>query len=253
MKFIILITIVLLVIYNFTPSKSKSDLASPITADRKVHIPKVTDVFEYYGDLVLEPYGCFTNIKDKFFIKKINPYSKLKIYDSGIMLSEDDADIDNLVQRVIKNGYDIYGHKIFDKYQSKGYSKITIQELGILGKLAGYNYLSIYKNNEGDRGKIYLTYSPPMDIALPEKYTETEYKKYISKSDLPGYVLTPEKGAYTNDQERAPGKEFACGYPCENNTFIKDGKTRQYMCGSAAYPGIKTPPRWAVYHIAEKI
>jgi hypothetical protein len=35
-------------------------------------------------------------------------------------------------------------------------------------------------------------------------------------------------------------------------TFVENGITKQYMCGSVGYPDIKTPPRFAVYHILEK-
>ena len=215
-----------------------------------VHVPKITDTNEYYNDIRLEPYGCFTNVKDKFFTKKINPYSKLKVMDSGLFLSEE-KDFSDLVKTVIKNGYDIYGNDIMNKYHGKTYNDITIQEMGVLGKLAGYNYLSIYKNNPQDRGKVYLTYSPPMEIALPDKYTQDEYSKNLSKTDLPGYEVTPSKDGYTNERELASGKVLGCGYPCSNNTFTKDNKEYQYMCGSAGYPNIKTPPRYSVYHIKE--
>ena len=235
---IIVLILWLLFVYNST-SKLEED----------VKIPKVTDLNEYYDDIFLEPYGCFTNMKDKFFTKKINPYSKLKIYDSGIFLSDKQEEIIDLIKRVIKNGYDIYGHGIMNKYHGKNYNDITIQELAVLGKLAGYNYISVYKTYQNERAKVLFTYSPPMDVSLPEKYTKAEYEKNLSKSDLPGYVLTANKDAYTNDRDRTPGKELSCGYPCSTKPE-KDNKV--YMCGSVAYPDIKTPPRYSVYHIAEK-
>ena len=75
-------------------------------------------------------------------------------------------------------------------------------------------------------------------------------------SDLPNYTLTPKLNNYTNEEEKAPGKEMSCGYPCLPNnkplTFVENGITKQYMCGSVGYPDIKTPPRFAVYKIVER-
>ena len=211
--------------------------------------PNKSDLTDMYKDIYLEPYGCFSSLDEKIFLKEINKYSNQFIFDSGIVITESEinSNLRDLIKRVMNNGYDKYANKILNKYDSDpdGYSKkISIVEIGTLGKLAGYNYLSIYKINKTTRGKIFLTYSPPMDD-----------KDNKMKSDLPNYTLTPILNNYT-DEEHENGKELACGYPCsENNeplTFTEKGVTKQYMCGSFGYPNIKTPPRFAVYHIAEK-
>ena len=112
--------------------------------------------------------------------------------------------------------------------------------------MAGYNYLSVYKINETTRGKIYLSYSPPMDELMDNKLTKSEK-----------YTLTPVLNKYTNELEKAPEKELSCGYPCMSGdkpeTFVENGVVKQYMCGSAGYPTIKTPSRFAVYKIVETV
>jgi hypothetical protein len=208
-----------------------------------------TDLTDIYKDIYLEPYGCFSSLDEKIFLKEINNYSNKNIFDSGIIISENktDTDLRDLINRVKSNGYDKYANTILAKYNKdpdEFLKKINIIEIGTLGKLAGYSYLSIYKTNEHSLGKIFLTYSPPMD--------NNDNK---TKSDLPTYTLTPILNNYTNEQEQN-GKPLACGYPClQNNeplTFTDNGVKKQYMCGSFAYPNIKTPSRFAVYHIAEK-
>jgi len=222
--------------------------------------PKRTDLNEIYKDISLKPYGCYSSLDEKFFLKKINPYVDTNIFDSGIIISENRRtdDMRELIQRVINNGFEPFAYKMLHKYDSdpNGYSKnMNIIEIGILGKLAGYNFLSVYKIDEHTRGKIYLTYSPPMDDQLEYNYTEKEFNSNLTKPDA-GYTLTPRLNNYTNEEEKAPGKELSCGYPClpydKPLTFEEDGVTKQYMCGSVAYPNIKTPPRFAVYQIVEK-
>uniref|UniRef100_A0A6C0B0N7 Uncharacterized protein n=1 Tax=viral metagenome TaxID=1070528 RepID=A0A6C0B0N7_9ZZZZ len=216
-------------------------------------LPRKTDVTEIYKDISIEPYGCFSSVDEKFFLKEINKYSNKNVFDSGIIISESrrSDDMKELIQQVINNGFDQYGYSMLHKYNNDpdGYSKnMNIKEIGVLGKLAGYNYISVFKIDEHTRGKIYLTYSPPMD---------DENKKHVAVSDVPGFTLTPKLNNYTNEEEKAPGKEMACGYPClpydKPMTFDDNGVTRQYMCGSVAYPDIKSPTRFAVYRIVEKI
>ena len=225
-------------------------------------VPNKTDLSEIYKDISLQPYGCFSSLDEKFFLKQINPYSKGTVFDSGIIISENKraSDMNDLLQKVIKNGFDIYAYSMINKYSNDpdGYSKnMSIIEIGVLGKLAGYNYLSVYKLDENTRGKIYLTYSPPMEIELGFDYTKDDYNKNVTKSDLPDYTLTPKLNNFTNEKEKAQGKELACGYPCMPNdkpmTFDDKGVTKQYMCGSVGYPDIKTSPRFAVYRITEKV
>jgi hypothetical protein len=244
---------------NFEISKHFETSETVIDRGKK----RLTDI---YSDIVLEPYGCFSNLKGKFFLKKVNPYSKVKDdFDSGIIISDtqQEKDMRNLIERVRKNGFDIYANKIYNKYNDSPdkYKYTSIKEIAALGKLAGYNYLSIYKTGTLEKGSIYLTYSPPMDVSVTEMYgidyTPEQYTNSLTKSDLPNYALTPKLNNYTDDQRKEPGKELGCGYPClpfgEPLTF-KDpqGNIRQFMCGSVSYPDIKTPPRYAVYKIVER-
>ena len=184
--------------------------------------PHKTDVSEIYKDIYLKPYGCFSSLEEKFFAKQLVENE----YDSGTVVKSNN-DIKELIQQIIKNGYDIYGYKLLHKYNDN-YDKITIIELGILGKLAGYNYISIFKYDETTRGDIYFTYSPPMNRELD--VNDPSAKDYLTKSDLPELSLT--------------GKENACGYPCSG--------TEEFSCGSVGYPTVKTPTRFAVYQIAEQ-
>jgi hypothetical protein len=95
-----------------------------------------------------------------------------------------------------------------------------------------------------------------MDSQIDFNASSSEYNQNVSKSDLPKYTLTPKLNNYTNEEENAAGKEFSCGYPClpggNPMTFTENGVTKQYMCGSVAYPNIRTPPRFAVYKITER-
>jgi hypothetical protein len=218
------------------------------------HKPNRMDLTGIYKDINIEPYGCFSNLDEKFFAKKVNPFSKASVVDSGIVISELKANADTieLIQQVISNGFDQFGYNMINKYNGD-YSKMNIKELAILGKLNGYNYISVYKLNENTRGTIYLTYSPPMDTQ-PE-LNETDYKKRLTKSE--NYTLTPKLNNFTNEIEKAPGKELSCGYTCSKNgkdplTFKESGIEKNYMCGSVGFPDIKTPPRFAVYRIIEK-
>ena len=129
---------------------------------------------------------------------------------------------------------------------------MNIHEIGVLAKLAGYNYISVYKLNEMTRGNIYLSYSPPLDNQVD---TNENYQKSLTKPE--SYTLTPKLNQFTNEIEKAEGKELSCGYPCLKNgkdpfTFKENGVVKQYMCGSTGFPDIKTPTRFAVYRIAEK-
>lgn len=258
--FIIISGAIIYKLFNFINAQFKQPIAKQPRNTR----PRKTDLNEIYKDISLQPYGCFSSLDEKFFLKQINPYISGNIIDSGIIISEKD-DMRDLITRVINNGFDQFGYKMIHKYDKdpNGYSKnMSIKEIGILGKLAGYNYLSIYKLDEHTRGNIYLTYSPPMDDQItllssdPDLTKNPEYIKNVSKTDLPNYTLTPKLNNYTNEVAKGTGKEMACGYPCLPNdkpmTFEENGVTKQYMCGSVAFPSIKTPPRFAVYQIVER-
>jgi hypothetical protein len=200
--------------------------------------------YQTVSNISIEPYGCFSNLEEKFFEKQVNMYSKKGIPDSGIIISRHrtDHDMRDLLDQINENGFGLYANTIFKKYNSVGYNKMSIIEIAVVAKLAGYNYLSIYKIDQHTRGKIILSYSPPLDNIQTKKLTA---------SDLPNYTLTPPINGYTHEEARDPGKVLACGYSCVENdkedTF-GDGKN-VYMCGSVAYPNIKTPPRYAVYKI----
>jgi len=220
-------------------------------------LPTKNDVTELYKDISLEPYGCFSLLDEKFFSKQINRFSKDNVFDSGITISETNAnhDTSELIKEIIKNGFDKYGYHLIHKYNND-YKNMNIVELGVLGKLAGYNYLSIYKLDKHTRGNIYYTYSPPLDKQLDFNATKEMYKNNLAKSDLPKHTLTPKLNNYTNEEEKAPGKEMSCGYPCLSGdkpvTFDHAGSKKQYMCGSVGFPNIKIPTRFAVYRIVEK-
>jgi hypothetical protein len=259
--FVAILGTLLYKLFQLINSQFKKPQPEQIEKKFEIIKPQQTDLTEIYKDIGLEPYGCFTSLDEKFFMKQVNPYSKTNVFDSVIVISENrrTEDTKELIQRVMENGFDKYAHYILNKYEKdpEGYSKnMNIKEFAILGKLAGYNYLSVYKIDINTRGKIYLSYSPPMDEQLGFNVTKDEYNKNLTKSDLPDFTLTPKLGNYTNEKEKEPGKELSCGYPClpYNKPMIFDdsGVTKQYMCGSVAYPDIKTPPRFAVYRIVEK-
>lgn len=248
--FIIITSVLLFMLFNSINSQIL--IKNP---EKKKIKPARTDLTDIYKDISIQPYGCFSSLDEKFFLKQINPYTNR--IDSGIIISENKiSDIHDLINQVMDNGFDEYANKMFNKYSSND-KNIDIKEIATLGKLAGYNYLSIYKLNENNRGKIYLTYSPPMNDDLEFNYTQEEYNKNVAKPDLPDHTLTPKLNNYTNEKEKSVGKELSCGYPCLPNgkplTFNEKGVTKQYMCGSVAFPDIKTPPRFSVYRITEQI
>ena len=248
----------LVILFGFKKITQKTKTSAVTRKSR--HLGKqFTDTIE---DIDIEPYGCFNNLKDSFFIKKINHYSKNKQFDSGIIINEHShkKDLQHLIKTVIRNGYDLYGYKILKTYKtSYDYDNMPIKEIATLAKLAGYDYLSIYKLELRGKGNVYLTYSPPMKTNISEilNYTEEQYNNALAKTDLVDYTLTPLLDKYTNEKDNEPGKQLSCGYPClpfnQPSTFkAPDGSIRQYMCGSVGYPTIKTPPRYAVYKIIEK-
>ena len=74
----------LVILFGFKKITQKTKTSAVTRKSR--HLGKqFTDTIE---DIDIEPYGCFNNLKDSFFIKKINPYSKNKQFDSGIIINE---------------------------------------------------------------------------------------------------------------------------------------------------------------------
>lgn len=214
---------------------------------RKIGKTNTKRLFDVFSDIRLEPYGCYMNIKDDFFTSQINPYaSNEKIPDSGIIINNDQT-LKRLIEKIAKNGFQQYAVSL----NQKTFDSLSLHELGVLAKLAGYNYLSIYKMDPKNRGKVYMTYSPPLSSEIPQRYTQDEFNKALLPTDLDEYTLTPVFGQHTNEVENKQSKQLACGFSC-NETFIDpNGIKREYMCGSKNYPTIKTPTRYAVYKIVE--
>ena len=200
LSFLIVFGAIIFILINLISTQFKTPVNENVVLK-----PHRTDVTEIYKDIYLEAYGCFSVLEEKFFAEKVIG-NKI---DAGLILSNDN-DIKQLVEHVIQLGYDVYGYNIINKYNNK-YNDVNIIELGILGKLAGYNYLSVYKFDEKRRGKVYLTYSPPMEQTLPFDVSGNVYNENLSKSDLPKFTLTPGLNKYTNENEKAEGKELACG------------------------------------------
>jgi hypothetical protein len=269
LSFFLFFTILIIFIFNFISKKDapgndalfETDLLGSGTA--KTFERKTANRELENSNVSLEPYGCFTNIKNQFFQARVNPYSKNKEgVDASFFISDGapDKPLEKLIKNIIKNGYNSYGNKILKKYEKVGSSGISLLEIAKLGKLSGYNYISILKYPEGSQryGKIYLTYSPPTKSSSLYKYnnnfTDDEFKDILTDSDLQEYTLTPKLNNDTSDTEDKSGKELSCGYPCTINDVpetFKDsqGVVRQYMCGSVNYPSIKTPEHYAIYKI----
>ena len=226
--FLLFFGIILFCFVNATNSQFKVKVESNDRAFK----PKKTDLVEIYKDIYLKYYGCFSSLEEKFFAKKIVGNR----YDSGIFIKNDE-DTKQLIEQVINSGYDIYGYSLLHKYNND-YKNITIIELGVLGKLSGYNYLSVFSYDEKTRGNVYLTYSPPMDKEVPFDVTSEEYKSNKSKVQ----ALSGKKG-----------KNSVCGYPCldsDGTRLVYDKKN--FTCGSVGYPNIKTPTQFSVYQIEER-
>jgi hypothetical protein len=218
--------------------------------------PSKTDLKGIYSDISIKPYGCFSSVDEKFFQKRIN-YTKSGLLDSGIIISDtnQDKEIGDLINKVIELGFDKYGYHLIHTFGGN-YSGMGIKEIAVLAKLMGYNFISVYKPTPTTRGKIYLSYSPPMNKQLEFNASQSEYDKNLAVSDLPGHTLTPKLNNYTNELENEPGKELSCGYTCLKNgkplVYDDNGVSKHYMCGSVGYPEIKTPARFAVYQITER-
>ena len=237
-KKVLLILFIILIIIYFYSKKSKFGSATcPVI--KKIDSSTLVNII---NDISIKPIGCFTNIKDMVFTSCINPYSIIKIQDSGITIKN--FDIINFVKGVINNGYDLYGNDILNKYRGTDYSNLSINEMAILGYLSGYKFMSICKGNLNDNlsTEYFFSYSPPMNSEISGD----------TKPDLPNYSLTPPLNGYTNENENASGKQISCGYPCLQNGNPQIVNGNQFMCGSQVFPTIKTPPRYAVYQIFEK-
>ena len=250
----ILIGIIVLPLFNYVNLKSNEKKSNESNLNlNEIKMYKPNQLTDFYSDIGLEPYGCFSSLDEKFFQKKYNPYNKT--FNSLVILSNEN-DIKQFVIKVINNGYDIYGSSILKKYPNL--SEIKLQEIATLAKLSGYNYISVYKINIDSVPKFYLTYSPPLDDEENEKIENNNVSEtggiILSKPDklLSNFTLMPKIGNYTNEEENTKNKELSCGFPCLSNGKPQTIGDKQFMCGSVGYPNIKTPSRFAVYKITEK-
>ena len=181
----------------------------------KIFMDTVKGIKNPISDIVVTSYGCFKDLDEKFFLKKLNPFNKIKTFDSAFVISNESfqQDFNQLLENIISNGFNDYVNQLKKKYNSN-YKNITIQELGALALFAGYSYISVCKESTDGYLKIYFTYSPPMD----KKENDL---KYLSKSD-----------------------SLNCGYPCSESSSS--------MCGSINYPNIKSPSLFAIYKVTVK-
>jgi hypothetical protein len=221
---IILFFIILLLIKQWSPfTENVSDVLTYTETSSDAYTKKkIKLITNPDKDIKLQPLGCFYNLDEKFFYKKINPFAKIKEFNS-LFVVQNDSDFSNLIEEVKNNGFSNYIDTL-----DKNYNNLTLQQLAVLGVFAGYNYISLYKKNESEYGKIYLSYSPPMDRHnIYGNFTQKEYNQSLLKPDLPKEALVKE-----------------CGFSC---------KDPGYMCGSANHPNIKNTPRFAVYQMVESV
>lgn len=266
LSFFTFFTILIIIIFKYITKKTTPDSDNSennlLQQENKLFAPakKIEDL----SKITIEPYGCFTNLKNQFFQEKVNPYSKDKNFiNSSYYFTESETTkaFRKLILGVIKNGYTKFGDEMLRKYDTQGGTKnISLLEVGKLGKLSGYNYMSLLHSPSQESGtiyKAYFTYSPPTTSSALYKYnsnyTDTDFISLLTNSDLPEYTLTPKLNNYSSELSN-DGKELACGFPCITNgkpeTFTDpNGVVRQYMCGSVNYPTLKTPERYAVYKI----
>jgi hypothetical protein len=156
--FVAILGTLLFKLFDIINAQFKKPQEPRIEKKTEIIKPQRSDLTEIYKDINLRPYGCFSSLDEKFFMKQINPYSKTNVFDSVVIISENRTNDDTreLINKVMDNGFDKYAHYILNKYDKdpEGYSKnMSIKEFAVLGKLAGYNYLSIYKIDINTRGK----------------------------------------------------------------------------------------------------
>ena len=219
-KLIIILVLVLLLLSFKSPfAESVSDILSynESSSDLKFkeHVKLITDPNK---DIKLKIIGCFSNLGENFFYKKINPFAKIKEFNS-LLVIKDSSSFSDLLNEVNNNGFSNYTSSL-----DKNFNNITLQELAVLGLFAGYRYISVFKKNKDEYGKIFLSYSPPMN-----------------KHNISGYFSPKE---YSNNLLEPDTPSSSCGFKCNSG---------DYMCGSANYPNIKNTPHFAVYEIIEAV
>jgi len=224
--FFIIIILLSLIITNGSSSftENVSDILTYHETSNDIATKKrIKSISNPDRDIKLQPLGCFYNLEEKFFYKKINPFAKIKEFDS-LFVIQNETSFKELKNEVKDNGFQDYVSSL-----DTNYNKLTLQQLAVLGVFAGYNYISLYKKNESEYGKIFLSYSPPMDKHnIYGYFTQKEYNQSLLKPDLPAESL----------------KNGGCGFNCKDPGL---------MCGSDNYPNIKNTPRFAVYRMVESV
>lgn len=220
--FVILILMLILIFYMKSNFEVEDILTYPyFDADKKTK-QNIMMIKNPDSDIKLEPYGCFEDLSNNFFLKKMNPFKENE-FDSGMVITDENS-FKEVQNKVKENGF-VYPI-------TTSFKDTPLQKIAALAVLSGYSYLSVF-SNEGSYFKIYLTYSPPMDKHnIYGNYSDKEYKRNLSKIDFPDYKLINN------------GKDEICGYKCKDS---------DYACGSINYPGIKTLPRVAVYKLIETV
>ena len=68
--FIIITSVLLFMLFNSINSQIL--IKNP---EKKKIKPARTDLTDIYKDISIQPYGCFSSLDEKFFLKQINPYT----------------------------------------------------------------------------------------------------------------------------------------------------------------------------------
>ena len=234
--FVLILVFTLILFYHYNKSTEKFDISPNCPVVKNSNFNTIT------GDILIKPIGCYINIIDQFFSSCINPYSTQKNPDNGIWVMYYPNDIIAVINQSINNGFDLYGNKILNKYRGTDYKDLSLIELATLGYFCGYTFISI--TNFNGLNQIFFSYSQPLSTTNGQ----------IAKPDLP-FTLMPKQNGYTNEVENVYGKELSCGNVClkDNKPQIDPVSGNVYTCGSILSPTIKTPPRYSVYQIYEKI
>ena len=118
--FVIIIILIIIMGTILLFSFKKLNKSEDKITDNKIYRPSISDLSEIYKDILVEPYGCFTNIDDKFFLKQINRYRTDKVFDSGMIIDENQVnkDMNTLIDKVLKNGFNIFANHIINKYNA---------------------------------------------------------------------------------------------------------------------------------------
>ncbi len=181
--------------------KHKEASVLPINTVKKPNKHRLTEILK---DIKLEPYGCFINIREHFFLKQINSYSTHSIYDAGIFVPsvKMNEELKTIILKLINNGFDEYGYHILNKYPDDNFVNIKLIELATIGKLSGYSFISVCQLEPSGPKNILWSYSAPLEIE-----TDNPDNMKMLKPDF-NYTLIPGIDKYTNEIENTPGKEL---------------------------------------------